>query len=166
MLAALIPLPYRWVAFALLGAVLFGYGYVRGLCRQQALDERAEMAQVAAVRRVENHAATISAQADASRAQQTAAARVVYQTITKEVIRYAQTPIGAVRLDAQWVRDHDAASSLSPVPNTAGNADGGAGSVTAADALAVVTDNYASCNATRQQLIDLQQWVTAERAVR
>ena len=164
MFLTLIPFPYRVLALLALATALIGFGYVKGLCHQQALDARAALGQVEAARRVEAHEAAITNEADAVHFQHVEAARVVYQTVTKEVIRYAQDPGAVVRLDAGWVRDHDDAALgvVSDPAGTAGRSDAGSTSVTAADALETVTDNYASCNATRQQLIDLQNWVRAE----
>jgi predicted membrane metal-binding protein len=143
-----------------LAASLLGFGFLKGLQHQQALDDRAALAQVQLARRVEQRQAATTSIVEAAHVLTQAKARVIYQTISNEVVRYAKDPGAVVRLDAGWVREHNAAAVGVPaVSDAAGFVDGAAGGVTAVDALATVTGNYASCNDTRRQLIDLQSWL-------
>jgi len=85
---------------------------------------------------------------------------------TERIIEYVQTPAATRhRLDAEWVHIHDIAAvadgsgGVSSGAATAREFDAGAGTVTAADALLVITDNYDRCHAARDRLIDLQRWI-------
>jgi hypothetical protein len=91
---------------------------------------------------------------------------VVTVYVTEEVVRYAESPaVPRFAMPAAWVRLHDIAAASTPGMPPAAFAPelayGTAGPITDAGALAVTAGNYASCNATREQLIDLQAWVRA-----
>lgn len=82
------------------------------------------------------------------------------RTITKEVIRYVQSPVaGQCTLPAEWVQIHDSAAGVPPDPAAPGQpaaAAGEAGSpVTDAQALGAVTSNYDTC---LQEINRLQGW--------
>ena len=97
--------------------------------------------------------------------------RVIYKTITKEVVRYAKAhPVssspradaacgvdvgGADELDSDWVRIHDAAAQPSAAASALASEPG---AVAKADTLMVVVGNYERCNAWREQLIGWQRW--------
>lgn len=87
--------------------------------------------------------------------------------VTREVVRYVQSPdAGRLVLPAEWVRIHDIAAfgRGAGVPGTAfpaSRAYADAGRITDADAIAVTTENYATCHAVRDQLLALQGWVRA-----
>ena len=89
---------------------------------------------------------------------------VVTQTITKEVVKYADANTGYC-LDADWRRLHDDAA-LNAVPNTRSPPDGAGGAPKAAAALDAVTGNYAACHRTADRLDALQGWVKAQQAVK
>ena len=90
--------------------------------------------------------------------------KIVEKVITNDVIRYVQTP-GAAKcgVDADGVRIINAAAAgrLPESADTSAAPDATAGGVTAARVVASVAGNYGTCRETRQQLIDLQGWVTA-----
>lgn len=97
--------------------------------------------------------------------------RVIYKTITKEVVRYAKAhPVssspradaacgvdvgGTDELDSDWVRIHDAAAQPSAAASALASEPG---AVAKADTLMVVVGNYERCNAWREQLIGWQRW--------
>ena len=152
---------WRIIASILIAVACLLTGYVHGLHVEQGREAQRAIAQVAAARTVELQLRrTVQASAVQAAAQQ-AQTRVVYRTITKEVIRYAQTDAGrAACLDPEWVHQHDAAAVPASAP-TASEPVAATGPVTNADALGVVTSNYEQCNAWRQQVIDWQNWYRA-----
>ncbi|HEY0963477.1 MAG TPA: hypothetical protein VGE69_14085 [Pseudomonadales bacterium] len=95
---------------------------------------------------------------------------VVEVEVTREVVVYAENPdVARVVLPGNWVRIHDiaAAGRSAGVPASAfasGRTYEAAGTVTDARALAVATGNYATCNAIRDQLTALQEWVRVAHA--
>lgn len=102
--------------------------------------------------------AGVVSERDAARRQK---ARNLQRVVTRKVIEYVQNPaIERVHLPAEWVRLHDTAASgrMSEDADPAGPTDDPAVGVTDADAIAVVVENYATCTATRNQLIALQEW--------
>jgi len=93
--------------------------------------------------------------------------RVIYktgQTITKEVPVYV-TPAAdaACTLTRGFVRLHDAAAA-NVLPGPAEPADAGPAGIALSAATGVVSDNYTTCHATRNQLTKLQKWVRETHA--
>jgi hypothetical protein len=83
--------------------------------------------------------------------------------VEKEVVKYAESNPGYC-LDVAWrVHHNDAANNVVPAPGPA--VDGEAGAPKAAEALAVVTANYAACHRTADRLESLQAWVTEQGKV-
>lgn len=105
--------------------------------------------------------AMVAAVANASAIERT---RVIYKTVTKEVVKYAQSENAALsaagsvcdqRLDAEWVRIHDLAAR----PDAAASApDESTEPVGKADALGVVARNYETCQQWRNEVIGWQAW--------
>jgi len=87
--------------------------------------------------------------------------RVEYRTLTKEVIRYVtDKTVDHCLLPARWVQLHDSAATGLPAPASAGSGvDAATGTVTDADALPVVTDNYKAYREVANQLQGLQAYV-------
>lgn len=85
------------------------------------------------------------------------------RVITKEVIRYVQSPVaGQCALPAEWVRIHDAAARVSADPSTTGlpaaPASADAGTVTDSEALGTITANYDTCNQEINRVSGWQIW--------
>ena len=83
------------------------------------------------------------------------------QVITREVIRYVQSPdAGHCRLPDEWVQLHESAATGSlPVPASTTRASSGeTRAVTDTDALAVITANYQQCRRDKARLQGWQQW--------
>lgn len=80
--------------------------------------------------------------------------------IEKEVIRYVEKTDGdnSCVLSANWVQLHNAAASNS-VPTASDTSGVNATAASTGRALETITDNYISCNDTRHQLLDLQQFI-------
>lgn len=166
LLTAAIPWPYRVLAIALLATALVGFGYVKGLERAAAAADKADVHALQGViktgRKQQAVTASVAAEHEAKREQD----RVIYRTINHEVIRYVQasTPAARCQLDVGWLRLHDAAA-LSTIPGSPGESDAPPSGISASDALETIVGNYETGNETRQQLIDLQHWITEQRAI-
>lgn len=82
--------------------------------------------------------------------------------IQKEVIRYAEKSgsDNSCVLPMRWVQLHNTAARNSMQLSDAGSGTNATAANTA-NALEVVTDNYMTCNAIRDQLIQLQQHIRA-----
>lgn len=85
--------------------------------------------------------------------------KTVTEYVTKEVIKYAQSPdAGACQFSDQWVRVYDSAAGMSKA-DTATGTDADATRITDIEVLENATGNYATCHDIRQDLIGLQEWV-------
>lgn len=94
---------------------------------------------------------------DAARKQK---ARIVERETTRRVIEYVKSPVPKCAISSDWVSIHNASAS-GGVPedaSTTGPVDDPARAVTDDIALAVIVTNYQICDATRSQLIGLQEW--------
>jgi len=90
-----------------------------------------------------------------------AAAQVVKtRTITKEVIKYVQSPdAGQCDLSDDWVRIHNDSTGVSTTTETPSRTDDTPReSKNDVDALVTITDNYAICQANATKLQALQEW--------
>ena len=146
--------------YAILFALLMGFlgGWTSNGWRHEAGEKKA----VEQVRKVEQTQQTLSANIASAVETQREQTRVVYRTINREVIKYVQSSRPAdCRLDAEWVRLHNAAA-MSSVPATASQP---ARSASATDAIVTVTGNYESCHETADRLRGLQSWVRAQQAI-
>ena len=90
--------------------------------------------------------------------------KVITETITKEVVRYAEANPGSC-LDARWGLLHDAAAA-NTVPSAGFEPDAATGAPTAAAAIETIAGNYAACWRNANRLDSLQAWVKAQQAVR
>lgn len=156
-------IPRAYLYLALVGLVLAaaGTGYIHGLNVEQGRTAKRDLAVIrGSQQRTEKTRERVD-QANTATAAARESVRVVYRTITKEIVRYAQTDAGARRcLDADWVRQHDA--SAVPAAASAGpDAAADASAPTNAEALDVVVGNYAQCNAWREDLLGWQRWYHA-----
>lgn len=100
------------------------------------------------------------AKSDALRKQKQ---EVIVKTNTIEVIKYAESDIAKCEHSTDWVRIHDTAAENS-VPadaDTTAKSNDSPSGITDADSLAVIVENYGTCNSIREQLILLQEWAGA-----
>ncbi|QLI80776.1 hypothetical protein HZU75_04115 [Chitinibacter fontanus] len=160
----LIPEKYRLAAGVLVLLAVFSLGlwvgWVGASNSKDAAMLKVEHKTAAKVEKKQASAA-VAAVANASAIERT---RVIYKTVTKEVVRYAQSENAAEskasgvcdqRLDAEWVRIHDFAA----VPDDAASTpDESAQPVGKADALGVIARNYETCQQWRNELIGWQSW--------
>lgn len=99
-----IPLPYRILTMAALVAACSGLAYTHGLEVEQGRQARSQMAQDEAAEKIRTQVRQRVAAAAKGSAENDQKVRIIYRTIMKEVVRYAQSPDGADRvLDDQWV---------------------------------------------------------------
>lgn len=87
------------------------HGFAMGKASVQAVWEKA-------VREQQHKALQISVEADRSQLQAQEKIRTIYETITKESIRYVQSHPDTCNLDVDWLRIHDAAASGNIDPAT------------------------------------------------
>ncbi len=163
----LIPEKYRLLAVLLLVLAVFALGlrigWVGASNSKDAAALKVERQSAVKVEKKQASAA-VAAVANASAIERT---RVIYKTVTKEVVKYAQSENAAEtakpaaggecdqRLDAEWVRIHD----LAAVPSDAASApDESARPVGKADALGVIARNYETCQQWRNEVIGWQSW--------
>jgi len=163
-LLAVVPLPYRIAALALFAVALVGFGWFKGYAQgsQKLIDWQAKEA-TNALRVIKGQDRVTEAVVTHYVAVQ-GQTKVVTQTITKEVVRYADSNAGNC-LDPAWRLLHDAAAA-NRVPDPGLKPDGAAGAPTAAAALETVTGNYAACWRNSDRLTALQAWVREQQAVR
>ncbi|QKJ67493.1 hypothetical protein HQN60_12680 [Deefgea piscis] len=167
----LIPEKYRLLALGLLLLFFFAGGLRLGWVLSANSKDAAELKTVTkvAIKTDKKQAsATKAAVANASAIEQT---RVIYKTITKEVVKYAQSKNAAdssktmasgvcdQRLDAEWVRIHDLAAR----PDIAASAPNELSEpVGKADALGVIARNYETCQQWRNEIIGWQSWWSSQ----
>ena len=94
------------------------------------------------------------------------------RTVTKEIVRrvpqiLTSDVVARYPLPAGFVRVHDAAAlgDLSQASGSAHQPDDSPSAVTAADAAAVIVENYGNCTETAARLSALQDWVRAQQTV-
>lgn len=170
-LAALSPFWLRFAGVAAFVAAVFAGGYkvasshyggIIAETRAQHLEAVAEAnRKTRLIDEVNRRAANAASEAYAWKNRER---EVVTKVITKEVIKYVETDNAReCGLSASGVRLHDTAAR-GRVPEdaraTAGT-DDGAIAATNAEVIMTVTDNYNTCNETRDKLIGLQNWVRA-----
>lgn len=153
-----IPLPYRILAVAALAAACGLTGYIHGRSFENGELAKKQVASEARVRDEERRIAKILTDSAVARAQRENKTRLIYRTITKEVVRYAQSDAGqSVCLDPEWVRFHNA-SALPAIPEAGGEPAGGTWAPSNVEALNTVAQNYEQCNTWREALIGWQEW--------
>lgn len=85
--------------------------------------------------------------------------KVVYKTITKEVIKYVQDDsIDKCLLHNDWVLLHDQAARPDNATRSTNAANAADRAFTDAQALIVVTENYERCNEYQEKLNAWQNW--------
>jgi hypothetical protein len=139
------------------------------IAKIQLADARAEAAAVTKARVQEAAAAKVSDEAGAKAADHQAKIQVVTRTIVREVPAHV-TPQADARcvIPVGLVRVHDAAArgvDVTEVPDPTGRSDDAPASVRCSELAGVVADNYGLYRSVSQQLIDLQDWVTAQAAL-
>lgn len=131
---------------------LGAYAAGRGSLDKQRLQDA--LAYASEITEIQAQVDTLSASLEAKRAQQSTKNR----TITREVIRYVDTPADRrCTLDPAWRLLHDAAATGQPA-DTARVAAGAAEPVTDAAVLETVAGNYENCRDHIAQLDGWRRW--------
>lgn len=127
---------------------------------QREASESAKQAEINA-REVEELNRDISSKVDENNALKARKQKIVTKTINHEVIKYVKSDIPKCDLSNKWVQLHNAAASgrVSEISDTTSEPDAEAPKVTDDQAIVTVTENYGTCEETRQQLESLQDWV-------
>lgn len=150
------------------GAVLaaaISSSYLTGLYyKAEISDMRADKAKLAQLaekknREIELLQLELAGQISLKEAESRRKLKLVEREVTKEIIKYVQSPAPKCDLSPDWVYIHDlSASGVPENPSTPAESDVGAREVKDSDALVTITENYSICNETRNQLILLQEW--------
>ena len=136
------------------------YGQEIAETRVEHLDAVADAADQA--RKTEEIRRTLSDSIAANDALKNRRREVVERVVTKQVIKYVETDNAReCGLSADGVRIHDTAArgAVPSDTDTTPIVDDGAIAASNAEVMQVVTGNYATCNAIRDQLTGFQSWV-------
>lgn len=162
---SVIPSLYKLGALMALIITVFFTGYVKGLTHEQNKQARKDLATTVAVVKIKQAQADITAETDRAHTDAVEKIRIVTRTITKEVPVYVtQNDDHACSINVGFVRLHDAAA-IGELPPSPSLTDGKASGIALSTVSATVVDNYGTCQETRQQLIDLQDWVVKQGKV-
>lgn len=155
------------LALLIICAICFFFGWKTNGWRLESQINASKATQVTATLGTERSTAKDAAAADVKPAASQQAQEQQARVITKEVIRYVQSPAaGQCHLPSEWVQIHDAAAGVSPTPSSTGlpsaaNGEAG-GSVTDSEAIGVIARNYDIC---LQEINRLQGWQAWYRSV-
>jgi len=151
---------YGLLGLALIGALLFALGWVKG--SSDELD-KARQVEVKQLRQAFEQGQALGTVRDRVVTQYVDRVKVVEkvgQTIVKEIPVYVTAEADrACTVPAGFVRVHDAAAAGVPPPEPAGSADAAPAGIALSAVAGTVADNYTSCRAIREQLISLQEYL-------
>jgi hypothetical protein len=158
-------------ALLIVAALLVALGYAWGDDNRQAGDlklaaqasARAAADSAERQRQVDQAAAAVAVRDAQARARIVTVTHTLTQKVPVYVTRQSDArcivPVGFVRL-------HDAAAAGQPLPDDSAGADDPAADIALSDVGRTVVDNYGTCNAIRQQLIDLQDLLKTQTSVK
>ena len=156
---AIVPLPYRLPALALLAVALVGFGWVKGADYVQAEWDAANTRQAQQVSFVKQRQAEATVQVVTKYVDRVKIVRETGATIVKEVPVYASPEADAACvLPRGFVRLHDAAAA-GRVPEPAGGSDAAPAGIALSTVAGTVADNYERYHENAEQLTALQAWV-------
>lgn len=154
--------PSRWLLIgAVIAALLGGWQW-----REHVVDKRGYA-------RAVSEFATQAAVIDRKRAdvgirtsEKEAAAQVQIRTVTKTIIEKVPVyvPLDSCPLPAGFRLLHDSAAANEPIPDATAIVDGAA--IPTAVVAETVVSNYGTCNASAARLAGLQEWVSAQGALK
>lgn len=154
--------PTRWLLIGAVIAALFG-GWQ---WREQVVDrrgyDRAVSEYKATAKKVDDKRKAIAAPIAAKQE----AAQVRIRTITKTIVEKVPVyvPLDSCPLPAGFRLLHDSAAANEPIPDATAIVDGAA--IPAAVVAETVVSNYGTCNANAARLAGLQEWVSAQGALK
>lgn len=156
----MIPLPYKLLTGAAMLTGVFFYGYMKGSAYAEAELARFSARAAEQIVELEKEKLEIS-----NRVQVEYVDRV--QTIKEKEYVYVDTAQNAVvgqhDLSNGWVHTHDASASNDDA-DPARAADESPSGIIDNQALITIARNYARCEANAEQLRQLQQWITDNKA--
>lgn len=164
-LLGIIPLPYKLLAMALLAVALVGYGWVKGANSVQDDWESANNKEAArqagvAVRQAEATVKIVTQYIDR--------VKVIKEkgdTIVKEVPVYVtQNADSNCTVNVGFVRLHDFAAT-NTIPEAPGSTDENPSGIALSAVAETVAGNYSTCYQIREQLVNLQEWVTTQEQI-
>ena len=154
-----IPLPYRLLASAAIGAALTAFGWVKGTNHVQAkwdAEIQKQALQTATIREQQAQAAVNVVTQYVDRV------RVVREkggTIIKEVPAYVPVKADdACAINRGFVWLHDAAATGGALPEPVGDIDATTPGIALSTVAETVAANYNACHENAEQLIALQNW--------
>ena len=158
---AIVPLPYRLLALALLAVALVGFGWVKGAGHVQAEWDAANTKQALQVSVVKQRQAEATVQVVTQYVDRVKIVRETGATIVKEVPVYVSPEADAACvLPRGFVRLHDTAAA-GRISEPAGGSDASPAGIALSTVAGTVADNYERCHENAEQLIALQMWLSA-----
>ena len=154
----------RWLIIALIGAALFGFGWVRGNEHGTAKLSEYIGKQAEEAVRIVTKRGEITVQVITKYVKVQAKTADVAKAVDEGVKEYAKRNRGFT-LDTEFRSLHDRAA-LNALPGATARADVARGAPAAAEVLAGVTSNYAACHRTADRLDGLQDWVREQEKVK
>ena len=154
----LIPWPYRWLALAVLGIALVGFGWIKGAGHVQAQWDAAVQKQTLQAAAVRERQAQATVKVITQYVDHIRVVRETGDTIIKEVPVYVPVQADAAcTINRGFVRLHDAAAG-GALPDPARDTDAAAAGIALSAVAATVATNYQTCHETAEQLSALQTW--------
>ncbi|BAU40041.1 hypothetical protein [Ralstonia phage RSP15] len=146
------------IAVIAIGSFYFGYDY--GNAHNEAKHIAIQKKEDKVSEDKQNKIGDVTQNASQNQEKKQEEVRVVYKTITKEVIKYRDRPESKVVIDKSWVDAHNKAA-CGPNTNCAPEAD----ETTTGQALEVVTDNYQPYYQCLGRLKGLENLYNEQRAI-
>lgn len=155
-----IPLPYKLLAGAALIVAVFFYGYTKGSSAAKA--EIAEFAskKTAIATEVERNNNNISNEVQIKyidRVRTIKEKEYVYRDIIQDYVPNQSF------MSNGWVYAHDISTGTYDA-DTARASDASSSEIKDTEALATISGNYSTCQATEEQLVNLQKWILDNKA--
>jgi len=159
----LIAWPYRLLALAALGIVLFGFGWLKGASHVQAQWDAATAAQQQAQAQVQIRQAEATVQVVTQYVDRIHVDRENDDTLIQEIPVYVPVQADAAcSVHRGFVSLHDAAAA-GELPQSARDVDAPAEGLALSAVATTVVSNYQSCHENAEQLKALQDWIRQTR---
>ena len=155
--------PYRLLALAALGIVLFGFGWLKGASHVQAQWDAATAAQQQAQAQVQIRQAEATVQVVTQYVDRIQVVREKGDTLIQEIPVYVSVQADAAcTVHRGFVSLHDAAAA-GELPQSARDVDAPAEGLALSAVATTVVSNYQSCHENAEQLKALQDWIRQTR---
>lgn len=158
---AILPLPYRLLAYLALGVALFGFGFLKG-CEHGEKELNAERGKAATETiRLAKARTVVTEKIVIKYLPAITKIETITETIVKETPVYV--PLSDPPVSGGFRVLHDAAA-LGQLPDPARLPD--AAPAAAQDVARTVAENYGTCRADQERLRGLQEWVREQQKVK